>query len=130
MRSLSKMLLVLAPAFTMVGTSVAQSPERYRANIPFEFAVDGKTLPAGDYKVIIDPTCHLVTFDSTQRLIHARALYRMTDVKSSSENLQLKFAADNSFQGFRGSEDGGATATSNKEIMAKNVKATGKGAAD
>jgi hypothetical protein len=31
---------------------IAQQESRYRANVPFQFSLDNKTLPAGEYRII------------------------------------------------------------------------------
>ena len=128
MRSLSKVLIVFAAVMALAGSSFAQSPKRFRTSIPFDFAVDGQKLPAGIYTVTIVPDYKVVSFE----LLNARVSYRSTNVKSGNRQVQLQFSADNSFEGFRGVDDGGIAAGSGQKALANNVSKTntGKGSAD
>jgi hypothetical protein len=131
MRSVSKALIIMAAVLTLIGSSFAQSPKRFRTSIPFDFSVDGKKMPAGTYTVTINPEYKMISFDSAEQLLSARVIYRMTTSKSSSKQLQLQFSADNSFEGFRDVEDGGITTASGEKVLAKNVKTNApKGSAD
>ena len=132
MRSVSKVLIIMAAVMTLIGSSFAQSPKKFRTSIPFDFAVDGKKMPAGTYTVTINPEYKVISFDSAERLLRAQVIYRMTSSKSPSKQLQLQFSADNSFQGFRDVEAGGIAAVSDQKMLAKNASNTtkGKGSAD
>jgi hypothetical protein len=132
MRSLSKVLIVFAAVMALAGSSFAQSPKRFRTSIPFDFAVDGQKLPAGIYTVTIVPDYKVVSFENTAKLLNARVSYRSTNVKSGNRQVQLQFSADNSFEGFRGVDDGGIAAGSGQKALANNVSKTntGKGSAD
>jgi len=43
--------LILGLAIGLTVTAQAQTASQYRVNIPFDFTVGGKTLPAGEYSV-------------------------------------------------------------------------------
>jgi hypothetical protein len=132
MRSLSKVLIVMAAVMALASSSFAQSPKRFRTSIPFDFAVGGKKLPAGTYTVTINPQYKVVSFENAEQLLSARVSYQMTTSKSPSKQLQLRFAADNSFEGFRKADDGGTTVMSDQKVLVKNASKTntGKGSAD
>ncbi len=57
--------VVAAAAFTSILAMVVQIPGAARINVPFNFTVHGKSLPAGTYKVRWDGTGNFVTIQNS-----------------------------------------------------------------
>lgn len=85
---------VAAISFLFVLSAVsafAQSPV-FKANIPFDFQVNGKTLAAGQY-VITEPTSPhgTITIRGGQKLSTAVAIYQNVEAKKPANATQLVF---------------------------------------
>jgi hypothetical protein len=89
--SMNKKLAVLSISALVVALAVpmlAQSSMRLKANIPFEFVVSGKTLPAGEYS--IDTASSQVVVRSIAQSAGAIAIGNNVDVKGTDPTAATK----------------------------------------
>src|SRR5208283_3327612 len=62
MRNLRKLVVLALFALALTGAALAEdSAHMVRANIPVDFYVGGKLLPAGEYTVSVNTAEHLIT---------------------------------------------------------------------
>jgi hypothetical protein len=90
---MKKLTVLLFPALVLgmltAGVAYAQTAKILKGDIPFEFTVVGKTLPAGSYSVLSSPTIPiLLCIRGTENLESA---YFVTYANDNSKNVTPKF---------------------------------------
>ncbi|MGB8535138.1 MAG: hypothetical protein WCD57_01880 [Acidobacteriaceae bacterium] len=88
MKRITAIALLAIANFAMAGTSFAQS-NAVRANIPFDFTVGNKLLPAGTY-IIKEDSEHVIVITNRDKPIGAVSLVN-GDSNSSPNGGKLKF---------------------------------------
>lgn len=89
---LNKMMTVAVLAATMLLTASAFAQgdvTQYRANIPFDFQVSGKTLPAGDYNIRV--TDHFIQIQNLDTNKGVGVVTARTERKGMAEKDTLEF---------------------------------------
>ena len=86
-------MIVLACAFTASAHAQTGSAQRVLANIPFDFQVGTKTLPAGRYTItVVNPASDRKTLQIRSSDGRSTAITLTTDViRTASENTKLVF---------------------------------------
>jgi len=99
MRNLRKLVVLALFALALTGAALAEdSAHMVRANIPVDFYVGGKLLPAGEYTVSVNMTEHLITI--AQKANGSRAFLLGSPDDSSRDDrvvLTFKLVADNAY---------------------------------
>lgn len=86
---LKMMAIALLAAFALAGTASAQQATT-RVNIPFDFVVMGKTMPAGDYRVYTDVYSHVLTLEGINKIAKASVLYNASGERVQAPKLQFE----------------------------------------
>ena len=81
---------VLAATMLLTASAFAQGAvDQYRASIPFDFQVSGKTLPAGDYNIRV--TDHFIQIQNLDTNQGVGVVTSRTDRSRSAEKDMLEF---------------------------------------
>jgi hypothetical protein len=81
---------VLAATMLLTASAFAQGEtNQYRANIPFDFQVSGKTLPAGDYNIRL--TDHFIQIQNVDTNKGVGVVTTRTERKRTAEKDALEF---------------------------------------
>jgi hypothetical protein len=86
-------LIVLSGLLVTLGivTVVAQTNLRLKANIPFEFMVSGKTLPAGEYAITPQASSGVTAIENDETRDFAFALTNSVETLGYSDQSKLIF---------------------------------------
>jgi len=99
MRNLRKLVVLALFALALTGAALAEdSAHMVRANIPVDFYVGGKLLPAGEYTVSVNMAEHLITI--AQKANGSRAFLLGSPDDSSRDDrvvLTFKLVAENAY---------------------------------
>ena len=85
-------LVVALAAATAAATTPAQSANRVVANIPFEFSVGYKTMPAGEYQIrIVNSANDALLIQSADSKTSALRLSEATERQKNNKHVKLVF---------------------------------------
>ena len=86
-------LFVLAPAvLAAAALATTSAMAETRVNVPFNFTVDGKTCPAGQYVLLRDPAHNFITLLGKNAPVGFNWILGPGDGKVKESNLTLSFA--------------------------------------
>lgn len=90
MNRISAIALIVAASFVTAGSAMAQD-HRAQANVPFNFTVNGNSLPAGTYTIGTETNSpNIITITDREKNVHLLAI-AMPDSNTSGETNKLVF---------------------------------------